>query len=291
IMANVAVGAWQEQKANRVSEALEKMGTSTAQVLRAGQAVTIPANEVVPGDVLLLAPGDRVAADARVIRAQGLEVDEAALTGESLPVAKAPDAGSDANRIVLDGSDITTGTGRAVVVAVGRQTRMGATAAALSTEETEQSPLGTRLSQLLRLILPISIGGGARVILSGVLRGRSMASVITTGVILALTGIPECLPLLTRVSEAGVARRLASRNAVVRRLSAIEALGRVDVACADKTGTMTEGHLTLNLVAGPDQEARLPGELPASLHSVLLTGALASPRPDAPDANAHPTDV
>ena len=291
IMANVAVGAWQEQKANRVSEALEKMGTSTAQVLRAGQVATIAANEVVPGDVLLLAPGDRVAADARVIRAQGLEVDEAALTGESLPVAKAPDAGSDANRIVLDGSDITTGTGRAVVVAVGRQTRMGATAAALSTEETEQSPLGTRLSQLLRLILPISIGGGALVILSGVLRGRSMASVITTGATLALTGIPEGLPLLTRVSEAGVARRLASRNAVVRRLSAIEALGRVDVACADKTGTMTEGHLTLNLVAGLDQEARLPGELPASLHSVLLTGALASPRPDAPDANAHPTDV
>src|SRR5205807_9550165 len=203
IMANVAVGAWQEQKANRVSEALEKMGTSTAQVLRAGQAVTIPANEVVPGDVLLLAPGDRVAADARVIRAQGLEVDEAALTGESLPVAKAPDAGSDANRIVLDGSDITTGTGRAVVVAVGRQTRMGATAAALSTEESEQSPLGTRLSQLLRLILPISIGGGARGAWAGGRGGGPRDWGVLTWEIFALTCFAAGLPCVTSERDRG----------------------------------------------------------------------------------------
>ncbi len=131
ILANVAVGVWQEHKANRIAEALERMGTSTARVLRDKQPATIPANEVVVGDVLLLAPGDRVAADARVLSSLGLEVDEAALTGESLPVPKAPDGGTDASRIVLEGSNVTTGTGNAVVVAVGRQTRMGATSAAL----------------------------------------------------------------------------------------------------------------------------------------------------------------
>ncbi|GAC1345795.1 MAG: hypothetical protein NVSMB27_08380 [Ktedonobacteraceae bacterium] len=291
IITNIAVGVWQEHRANRVSQALERIGTSNALVLRNGSPVTVPANEVVPGDVLLLASGDRIAADARVISAQGLEVDEAALTGESLPVAKAADGASDASRIVLEGTDVTTGTGRAVVIAVGSQTRMGATTAALSTEETGQSPLGTRLSRLLSLIIPISVGGGALVILSGIVRGLPLGALISTGATLTLTALPEGLPLLTRVSEAGVARRLAGRNAVVRRLSAVEALGRVDVVCTDKTGTMTEGHLTLNLIADSEQEARLPGEVPEHLCYVVLTGALASPHPDAPGANVHHTDV
>ncbi len=291
IFANVAVGAWQEQKANRVSEALEQLGTSTARVLRDGQPAIIPANEVVPGDILLLAAGDHVPADARMIFSQGLEVDEATLTGESLPVSKSPDGTTDTSRIVLDGSAVTTGNGRALVVAVGRQTRMGATAAALSVEETEQSPLGVRLSKLLRLILPISIGGGVVVILAGMLRRQPLATLIATGATLALTGIPEGLPLLSRVSEAGVARRLSKRNAVVRRLSAVEALGRVDVACTDKTGTLTEGHLALTLIADGDQKAKMSGNLPTALRQILLTGALASPHPDASDAKAHPTDV
>ena len=291
IIANVAVGVWQEQKADRVSEALEQMGTSTAQVLRDGQAVIIPANEVVPGDVLLLAAGERIAADARVLSSEGLEVDEAALTGESLPVPKAADGASNASRIVLDGSNVTTGNGRAVVVAVGPHTRMGATAAALSVEETQQSPLGVRLSKLLSLILPITIGGAAVVVLVGLLTGRPLAALVTTGAILAIAGIPEGLPLLSRVSEAGVARRLAGRKAVVRRLSAVEALGRVDVACTDKTGTLTEGRLALSLVTDGKTEAKMPGELPQALRYALLTGALASPHPDAPDASAHPTDV
>ncbi len=291
IAATVAVGAWQEHKADRVAETLERMGTSNARVLRDGAVVTVLANEVVPGDVLLLAPGDHAAADARVLSSQGLEVDEAALTGESLPVPKAPVGGTDASRIILEGSDVTTGTGRAVVVAVGRQTRMGATAAALSAEETEQSPLGVRLSRMLRLTLPISIAGGAIVVGSGLLWGYPLPVLLATGASIALAGVPEGLPILTRISEAGVARRLASRNAVVRRLSAVEALGRVNVACTDKTGTLTQGRLVLSLVADIDQEAKLPGALSADLSHVLLTAALASPHPDAPDAASHPTDI
>lgn len=291
VVANVLVGAWQEYKANRVSAALARIGTSSAQVLRDGHAVTVRSDEIVPGDILLLATGDRVAADARVISAQGLELDEAALTGESFPVPKSPDGRENANRVVLEGSDVTTGTGRAVVVAVGSQTRMGATAAALSANGTEQSPLGKRLASLLRLIIPISVGGGIVVILSGLLRGRPLASLVATGATLTLTGVPEGLPLLTRVSEAAVARRLAHRGAAVRRLSAVEALGRVDVACTDKTGTLTEGHLRLSLVSDGKEDMALPGDVPPYMSHVLLTAALASPHPDAPDASAHPTDI
>lgn len=298
ILANVGIGVWQEYKANRVSEALEHIGEATATVLRDGQPTTIAAGEVVVGDILLLSSGEHVVADARIIHSQNLEVDEASLTGESLPVAKTVTGSNDASHIVLAGSDITTGTGRAVVFATGRQTRMGATTAALAINENEQSPLGVRLSRLLRLSLPISIGGGILVILAGALRGHPVGALAATGATLALTAIPEGLPVLARVGEAGVARRLAERNAIVRRLSSVEALGRVDVACTDKTGTLTEGHLALSLLTTSDfEERKTSGEtdntadLSADLRSVLLTGALACPHPDAPDAKAHPTDI
>jgi cation-transporting P-type ATPase I len=291
ILANITLGVWQEHKANQVAAALATLSTSTARVLRDGRSVTIPASEVVPGDVLLLAPGDRIAADARLLSSHGLEVDEAALTGESVPVSKAPIGGTDASRTVMEGSDVTTGTGHAVVVAVGRQTRMGATAAALSTGEMEQSPLGVRLNRMLRVLLPLSIGGGGIILASGFLRRIPLASLLTIGMTTILAAIPEGLPLLASVGEAGVARRLGDQDAVVRRLSAVEALGRVDVACTDKTGTLTKGQLALSMVADYDQEARVPGELSTDLRHVLVTAALASPHPSAQDAKAHPTDV
>ncbi|HEU5226440.1 MAG TPA: cation-transporting P-type ATPase, partial [Ktedonobacteraceae bacterium] len=291
ILANVAVGVWQEHKADQVDETLKRLATSTAQVLRDRHPITISAEKVVPGDILVLTPGTRIAADARMLEAQGLEVDEAALTGESLPVAKAPNGATDINRIVLEGSDVTTGTGRAVVFAVGRHTRMGATTAALSAEEEQQSPLGVRLSRMLRVFIPVSIAGGAIVVSSGLLWGKPLAAVLATGATVALAGVPEGLPLLTRVGESGVARRLAQRDAVVRRLSAIEALGRVDIACADKTGTMTKGRLVLSLVSDSTDEVRLPGKLTDGIRRVLLTAALASPHPDTPGARAHPTDA
>ncbi len=290
IAANVAISAWQEYKANRVSEALQQLGASTATVLRDGQKVIIPANSVVPGDILLLAPGDRIAADARILSAHSLEVDEAALTGESVPVPKMAEGGTAASRVVLEGSDVTTGTGRAVVVAVGKQTRMGATAAALAVEETEQNPLGTRLNSMMRVLLPLSIGGGGIVLGSGLLRRQPLAALLPLGVTMVLAAIPEGLPLLANLGEAAVARRLASRNAVVRRLSSVEALGRVDIACTDKTGTLTRGQLSLSMVADYEQSTRELEKLSPELRRVLVTAALASPHPEAQDAQAHPTD-
>jgi magnesium-transporting ATPase (P-type) len=251
ILVSIAVNTWQENKANKTTEMLQNLGTPTARVLRDGQVTTIPSNEVVPGDILMLAHGDHVAADARIADSNGLEVDEAALTGESLPVPKVATEGTDASRIVLAGSDVTSGTALAVAVAVGDKTRMGATVAALSKEDMETSPLSTRLARMLRTFLPISIAGGTTIIGAGLLRGQPLTFVLAIGATIALAGVPEGLPLLAKVGETGVARRLSIRDALVRRLSAVEALGRVDIACTDKTGTLTKGRLSLSMVAGP----------------------------------------
>jgi cation-transporting ATPase I len=291
ILASVAMSVWQEQNASQIAATLQRINTTQARVLRDGQAIMIPTVELVPGDILLLASGDRVAADARVIGAQGLEVDEAALTGESLPVAKVPSGQQDINHIVLEGTDITSGSGQAVVIAVGQHTRMGATRAALSEDSPETSPLGIRLSRMLRTLIPVSLAGGAAVIGMGLLWGQPLTSLLALGATVALAAVPEGLPLLAKVGEAGVARRLADHQAVVRRLSAVEALGRVDVACADKTGTMTKGRLQLSLVADSNDEARTNRQLSPSLHHILLAAALACPSPDEPGAESHPTDV
>ncbi len=292
IAGNVLIGAWQERRADAVAETLNTLGTATATVLRNGHEVQLLSTDLVPGDMLLLSSGDHIPADARVVEADSLEVDEAALTGESLPVAKSPDGPTPASRIVQDGSSVTTGTGRAVVVAVGQGTRMGATAAALSTEEATTSPLDERLAKALRQIIPVAVAGGALVAGANFFRTRSLLSELATGSVVAIAAVPEGLPILTRVSEAGVARRLASRNAIMRRLSAVEALGRVDVACTDKTGTLTQGHLALGLVADPVRsETAFPGPLSPELDAVLLAAAFASPAPDASGASAHATDV
>jgi P-type E1-E2 ATPase len=237
---NLAAGVWQEREVGRASEALMRLGAASARVLRDGQVASIPAADVVAGDIMVLAPGDRVAADARVISTSGLEVDEASLTGESLPVVKGPDEMSDTGRIVLEGSDVVVGTGRAVVVAVGRHTRIGATAAALNVDRGGQSPMAVRLSRILRIALPLSFAGGAMAGLSGLAYGGAAMAQLTLGVTTAISAIPEGLPLLAGVGQAGVSRRLAVRKALVRRIGAVEALGRVDVTCSDKTGTLTE---------------------------------------------------
>lgn len=291
IVANASAGAWQEYRADQAAAALRRMGSVTARVLRDGRSVEVAANDVVPGDVLLLAPGDRVAADVRLFSTNGLEVDEAALTGESLPLAKGPSGGADASRVVLEGSDVVVGTARGVVVAVGPDTRLGSIAAALNLDEAPSSPLATRLSRMLRQLLPLIATGGAIVTAAGVLRGDPLLGQLALGASVAIAAVPEGLPILAKVGEAAVARRLTNRHALVHRLSAVEALGRVDVACTDKTGTLTEGHLALRCVADIDREVFLPGTLPRELRHLLLTAALAGPHPDAPDAASDRTDV
>ena len=288
---NTVLGAWQEHQAGRATEAMRQLGTATARVLRDGAPAVVPASDVVPGDILLVEPGDRVPADARLLTTHGLEVDEAPLTGESVPVSKHVEQGPPEARIVLEGSDVTVGTGCAVVVAVGRQTRLGSIAAALDLDETRQSTFGARLSRLMQLSLPVAAAGGITVFAAGLLWGKPAFSQLGVGVSIALAVVPESLPLLAGTGQVGVARRLADRRVLLRRLSAVEALGRVDVACADKTGTLTEGRLSVRLVADSEHEALLATLADNGLRQVLLTAALASPHPDAAGASAHRTDV
>jgi calcium-translocating P-type ATPase len=287
---NIAAGIWQEREVGKAAEALRQMSAGSCRVLRDGHSISLPPGELVPGDILLLAPGDRIAADARMLSSAGLEVDEAALTGESLPVAKGPQDTAESGRIILEGSDVVVGTGRAIVVAVGRRTRLGATAAALNVDRGEESPMGTRLGRILRIALPVAGIGGAVAGVAGFLYGAAPSTQVTVGVTTALSAIPEGLPLLSGVGQAAVARRLASHRALVRRIAAIEALGRVDIACTDKTGTMTEGRLALRLLADYLEETAFPGPLNPDMRYLLLTAALACPHPHAPNAACHPTD-
>jgi magnesium-transporting ATPase (P-type) len=287
---NIAIGVWQEREIGRASDALKRLAAGTARVVRSGITVVVPDDEVVPGDVLVLTAGHRVPADARLLAASGLEVAEAALTGESLPVVKGPEEWIDSARVVLEGSDVLVGSGRAVVVAVGRQTRLGSTAAALSLDREEDSALGARLGQILHVALPVAFGGGVAAGLVGWLYGRQALGQLTLGVTTALSAVPEGLPLLAGVGQAGVASRLSARNALVRRVAAVEALGRVDVACTDKTGTLTEGRLAVRLVTGMDGEPSPGDGLTPEHRRVLLTAALASPHPDATEIAIHPTD-
>jgi calcium-translocating P-type ATPase len=291
VVANALVGAVQEKEANLATEALGALSPRTARVIRDGRETVIDAQNVVAGDVIVLCSGERVAADARLIDAQALEVDEAALTGESFPVAKSVDNGDEAGRIVLEGSDVTTGTGRAIVVAVGAGTRFGSLASVLAEDVERTSPLHARLAQILWRSMPVIAAGGAAVTVAGVLSRRALLPQLMLGATVAIAAVPEGLPLVASVAEAGVARRLARRRALVTRLSAVEALGRVDVACADKTGTLTEGRLAVSDIATADGAPEPAGGLSEATLDVLLSAAMASPHPGAADAQAHPTDV
>jgi calcium-translocating P-type ATPase len=288
---NVLLSAWQGYRASRLADEVENIRAPSARVLRDGAVQTVSADELVRGDVLVLRSGDRIAADARLLQASAMEIDEAALTGESLPVVKTAAQTTHGGSVVLAGTGVVMGTGTAVVVAVGEHTRMGAMAAAFSHDETAQSPLGVRLAQLVRTVVPLSLGGGMVVVIGGVLWGEALVPQIALGLSIALAVFPEGLPLLAAVGQSAVALRLAHRNALVRRVAAIEALGRVDVACVDKTGTMTAGTLTVRLITDFQDTVTLPGELPERLRHVLLTAALASPHPEAEDAAAHSTDL
>jgi calcium-translocating P-type ATPase len=289
---NVAAGLWQEREVSRGGEAVQRLGAPTARVLRDGRPVTIPAADLVPGDVILLRRGDRVPADARLLSCEDLEINEATLTGESLPVVKAPSAAGDHGCIVLEGTDVVVGAARAVVVAVGRHTRLGATVAAMNANAQRESPLGIRLARVLRVAVPVALTGGFITAVAGISHGTGpLLEMITLGVTTTLSTIPDGLPVLAGIGSATGSRRLAQRHALVRRMAGIEVLGRVDVACTDKTGTLTEGRLAVSLVSNLEEERTLPATLEGDLRLVLRAAGLASPHPDDPHATLHQTDV
>ncbi|MCS7173151.1 MAG: HAD-IC family P-type ATPase, partial [Armatimonadetes bacterium] len=290
LLFNVAVGSWQEHSVSRATAHLARLSAPPARVLRDGVERLLAPSELVPGDVILLGFGDRVPADARLLHSESLRVDEAALTGESVPVVKDSRA-DDERAIVLSGTDVLSGSARAVVVGVGEDTRLGATRQALGDVLPPGDRLAARLAQLTRLSLPVSVAAGALVTVAGIARGAPVVSQVALGASLTVAAVPEGLPLLARLSEAATARRLARRGVLPRRPAAVEALGRVSVLCVDKTGTLTRGQLRVQRLvtaAGTEDVSPLVSD-PA--RRLLAAAALASPSLDRGDALAHSTDA
>lgn len=255
ILVNGFLGFLQEARAERSLASLKELSAPHATVLRAGQKKHIPAAELVPGDLVLLEAGDRVPADLRLIEAHGLETDEAALTGESLPVAKhvqiIPDAEAglgDRRNMAYMGTLITRGKGLGMVVAIGMDTEMGKIADLIQMEEETATPLQHRLEQLGKVLVWVALGITALVVIIGVWHGQKVYDMFLAGVSLAVAAIPEGLPAIVTIALALGVQRMIRRRAIVRKLPSVETLGCATVICSDKTGTLTQNKMTVQRV-------------------------------------------
>jgi magnesium-transporting ATPase (P-type) len=242
---NAALGAYQEHKAERSAEALQSLLTIYARVRRDGHEQTIAAEELVPGDVVLLESGSRVPADVRLLDASGLHIDEALLTGESLPVQKhnellsADTALSERTNMAFAGTTTTTGRAVAVVVATGAATEIGAIAGAAGAVDTTLPPLLIRMERFARQISFVVLGATALLAVLASLRGIPPLEIFFLAVALAVSAIPEGLPLAITVVLSIATLRMAQRRVIVRRLAAVEGLGSCTYIASDKTGTLT----------------------------------------------------
>jgi Ca2+-transporting ATPase len=245
------LGFYQECRAERALEALREMAAPTATVLRDGEELSVPAREAVPGDIIVLRVGDKISADGRVIESANLKCDEAALTGESVPVekqaaalAEAAVALADRNNMVYAGTTVTYGRGRAIVVATGMKTEFGQIAQSLESVETSRTPLQQNLDRLGNILVRAALAIIAVIATLGLLRGQAFLEMVIFSIALAVAVVPEALPAVVTISLALGVQRMSRRNALIRRLSAVETLGSVSVICSDKTGTLTKDEMT-----------------------------------------------
>ena len=252
VILNAIMGVLQESKAERALDALKGLSAPHARVLRDGQEQIVDAASLVPGDIIRLEAGDFVPADARLLQSAGLKSEESALTGESVPAEKdalqavpADAALGDRANMVFSGCSITYGTAAAVVTATGMQTEMGKIAGLLSGEADTQTPLQKKLAALGKNLGFLALAACAIIFVVGLLNGIPVMEIFMTSVSLAVSAIPEGLPaIVTIVLSIGV-QRMVKKNAIIRRLPAVETLGSASVICSDKTGTLTQNRMTL----------------------------------------------
>jgi Ca2+-transporting ATPase len=251
----VLLGFVQEYRAERAMAALRAMAAPTATALRDGEEAEIPAEHLVPGDVILLAAGDRVPADARLLEAASLAAQEAALTGESVPVAKHTAALADPQlplgdrrNMVFAGTSVATGRGRALVTGTGMATEFGRIAQMLQTVETGKTPLQVNLDKLGAQLARAALVVVLIIVGLGLARGQPFIEMLVFGIALAVAVVPEALPAVVTISLALGVQRLVKRHALMRRLAAVETLGSTSVICSDKTGTLTRDQMTVRRV-------------------------------------------
>jgi Ca2+-transporting ATPase len=284
IVINATIGFITEWRAIRSMEALRRFARVTCVLLRAGSVRYVEAEELVPGDIVLLEAGDLVPADLRLIRTAKLNANESTLTGESLPVHKHSDqlpadtVSLDRHNMAYKGTVITRGTGRGVVVATGMRTAFGKIFEQVSEAEAQQTPLEKRLDAFGERLAWVVIVIGAFVAVGGILAGRETVLAIEVAIALSVAAIPEGLPIVATIALARGMWRMAKRNALITKLSAVETLGAVSVILTDKTGTLTENRMavTIALLADADVETDEPLEAAsaARLEDLLTTAVL-----------------
>jgi P-type Ca2+ transporter type 2C len=251
----VLLGFVQEYRAERAIEALRKMAAPTASVLRDRDEIEIAARDLVPGDVIILHTGDRIPADARLLEAINLQVEEAALTGESVPVEKhilqlsGDDLPvGDRKNMVYAGTAATYGRGRALVIATGMQTEFGKIAQLLQTVESGKTPLQQNLDKVGTALARAAFVVVAIIVALGLMRGQPFIEMLIFGIALAVAVVPEALPAVVTISLAIGVQKMVKRNALIRRLPAVETLGSTSVICSDKTGTLTKDEMTVRKI-------------------------------------------
>lgn len=261
IMLNGILGFFQEYKAEKSLQALKELSAPQVQVLRNSVWKRVHTKEIVVGDIIKFSSGDRIGADARLIEVSSLEIEESALTGESLPVQKKTESINqqdiqigDMENMVFKGTLVTRGSGEGVVVATGMQTAMGQIADLLQTAETVVTPLQRRLEQLGKILITVALLLTVLVVAIGVLRGHDLYTMVLAGVSLAVAAIPEGLPAIVTVALSLGVQRMIKQKSIVRKLPAVETLGCASVICSDKTGTMTQNKMTVtHLWSGKQQ--------------------------------------
>jgi Ca2+-transporting ATPase len=288
VIINTLIGFTQEYRAERSMAALKSMAVPTVRVRRDGKVQEMPAPQLVPGDVVLLEAGNRVPADGRLLESAGLQVQEAALTGESVPVTKlattiadAEIALGDRRNMVYMGTEVTTGRAEYVATGTGMQTELGKIADLIQTVEGEETPLQRRLDQLGKQLAVLALVIVGLVFVMGLWRGDSIEILLLTAISLAVAAVPEGLPATVTIALSLGAQRMLQRNALIRKLPAVETLGSVTTICSDKTGTLTENRMTVTVLDIAGTKLELAGEqaLPIpNLHdkpglAFLLAGA------------------
>jgi len=251
IIINAAIGYFTEIRAIRSMEALRRLSRVDTRVRRNGKTELVAAKELVPGDIIILEGGDIITADARILKASRLQVDESSLTGESVPVAKTEEKLdqdtplADRANMLYKGTAVTRGSCRGVIVATGLQTELGQISELVAEAEKQATPLEKKLDRLGHNLLWVTLIIASIITILGIIRGKEIFLMIETGIALAVAAIPEGLPIVATIALARGMLRMARRNVLINRLASVETLGATNVICTDKTGTLTENKMTV----------------------------------------------